>query len=223
MVNLYVVYELNICSQDLNAEFTLKNCLFGNVRVTNNAEPNKYPHIGCGIGFDSHSHISLPNDFGKNVIFGVDMSSSVYPNRNNKDILILGKGKTKGVDYTTLTVESKYSINFWRSQRKFYLTLHYNRSNSFLFVNATEISQFNAKESELKRHPLCLGNISKNFSVGNIEKTGLNEYVYDFSVNCNAIALDDTLDIHKYLMKNHDIKNVWIFFKKGVYYSNDIF
>ena len=39
-----------------------------------------------------------------------------------------------------------------------------------------------------------------------MKKTGLNEYVYDFSVDYNAVAFDDILDIHKYLMKKHDIK-----------------
>ena len=86
------------------------------------------------------------------------------------------------------------------------LSLHYNGSNSFLFVNATKIHQFKAKDSEIKRYPLCLGNISKDFSVDNMKKTGLNGYVYDFSVDYNAIAVDAILDIHKYLMKKHDIK-----------------
>ena len=53
---------------------------------------------------------------------------------------------------------------------------------------------------------MCLVNISKDFSVGNIKKTGLNRYVYDFSVDYDAIAVDDMLDIHKYLMKKHDMK-----------------
>ena len=42
-----------------------------------------------------------------------------------------------------------------------------------------------------------------------MKKTGLNEYVYDFSVDYNAISVDDILDIDKYLMKKHDIK--WCF------------
>ena len=54
--------------------------------------------------------------------------------------------------------------------------------------------------------PLCLGNISKDFSVDNMKKTGLNGYVYDFSVDYDATAVDDILHIHKYLIKNHDIK-----------------
>ena len=47
------------------------------------------------------------------------MSSSVHANNKNKDILILGKGRTQGLDNTTLTAEAKYSINSSRSQRKF--------------------------------------------------------------------------------------------------------
>ena len=49
--------------------------------------------------------------------------------------------------------------------------------------------------------PLCLGNISKDWSVDNMKKTGFNGYVYDFSVDYDAIAVDDFLDIHNYLMK----------------------
>ena len=113
VVNLYIPYELNMWSQDLNAEFTLKNCLFENIRITKNADPNKYSYSGCGIGFDSHSRISLPNDWGKNVIFfEVDMSSSVLVNNKNKDILILGKVETNGLDNTTLTAEVEHSVNF---------------------------------------------------------------------------------------------------------------
>ena len=53
---------------------------------------------------------------------------------------------------------------------------------------------------------MCIGNISKHFSVDNMKKTGLDGYVYDFSVDYNAIAVDDILDIHIYLMKKHDKK-----------------
>ena len=66
--------------------------------------------------------------------------------------------------------------------------------------------QQKAKDSEIKACPLRLGNISNDFFVDNMRKTGLNGYVYDFSVDYNAIAVDDMLDIHKYLMKKHDIK-----------------
>ena len=83
--------------------------------------------------------------------------------------------------------------------------MHYNRANSYLFVNGTEIIKFKAKDCEIVANPLCLGNISKDFSVDNMKKTGLNGYVYDFSVDYDAIAVNDILDIHKYLMKKNEI------------------
>ena len=64
-----------------------------------------------------------------------------------KNILILGKGLTQGLDDTTLE-GAQYSIKFSRSNTKFCLSLHYNKSNNFLFVNATKIYQTNAYDSE---------------------------------------------------------------------------
>ena len=88
------------------------------------------------------------------------------------------------------------------TKKKFCLSLHCNRANSYLFVNGTEIYKFKAKASEIVATPLCLGNISKDRFVDNMKKTGFNGYVCDFSVDYDAIAVDDILDIHKYLMKN---------------------
>ena len=87
-----------------------------------------------------------------------------------KDILILGIGPRQLLDDTTLSAEAQYSINFSRSNRKFSLSVHYNGSNSFLFVKATKISQIKAKYSELKRHPLCLEDISGDLSVNKVKK-----------------------------------------------------
>ena len=88
---------------------------------------------------------------------------------------------------------------------EFCLSLHYNGAKSYLYFNGTEIHKFKAKDSEIAASPLCLGNISKDFSVDNMKKTGLNGYVYDFSVDYDAIAVDDILDIHKYLMEKNGI------------------
>ena len=83
--------------------------------------------------------------------------------------------------------------------------MHYNGANSYLIVNGTEIIKFKAKVSEIVPTPLCLGNITKEFSEDNTKKIGLNGYVYDFSVDYHAIAVADVLDIHKYLMKKNEI------------------
>ena len=84
--------------------------------------------------------------------------------------------------------------------------MHYNRSTSYLSVNGTEIHKFKTKDSEIIAAPICLGNISRDFSVDNMKKTRLNGYVYDFSIDYDFIANDKILDIHKYLMKKNNIK-----------------
>ena len=77
-----------------------------------------------------------------------------------------------------------------------------------MFVNDTEIYKFKAKDFEIVTTPLCLGNISKDWSVNNTTKTGFNGYIYDFSVDYNSTDVDDILDIHKYLMKKNNIVRV---------------
>ena len=74
-----------------------------------------------------------------------------------------------------------------------------------MFVNGTEIIKFKAKDSEIVANPLCLGNISEDFSLANMKKTGLSGSVLDFSVDYGVTAVDDILDIHKYLMKENGI------------------
>ena len=82
------------------------------------------------------------------------------------------------------------------------MSLHYNGTNSYLFVNGKEIIKFKAKDSNIVPRPLRLGNISKNWSTDNMKKTGFTGYVYDFSVDCNnVVTVDDIKDIHNYLMK----------------------
>ena len=139
------------------------------------------------------------------IIFGVDMRSSLPIDNKKKGVLIFGKGPIQGLEHV-LAAEKLYSINFIGNNKKFCLSLHYNWANSYLFVNGTEIIKLKAKDSEINPYELCLGNISKDWSVDNMKKTGLKGYVYDFSVDYNAIAVADILDIHKYLMKKHDIK-----------------
>ena len=70
-----------------------------------------------------------------------------------------------------------------------------------MFVNSTEICKFKAKNYEIVATPICLGNISKDWSVDNMKKTEFNGYVYDFSVDYDATDVDDILGIHKHLMK----------------------
>ena len=95
----------------------------------------------------------------------VDKSFSVYGSNRNKSILGLSEGPSQVLDDFAITAETNYPINFTGSGKRFALGLHYNGSNSFLLVNITKICQFKAKDSEIKRYPLCFGNISKHFTV----------------------------------------------------------
>ena len=107
----------------------------------------------------------------------------------------------QGLGEHSLTAEKMYSINFTVTKRKFCLSLHYNGANSYLFANGTEIYKFKAEDSKIMPSPLCLGNISKDWSVDNMKKTGFTGYVYDFSTDYNAIKISNILHIHKCLIK----------------------
>ena len=206
IVSIYIVYEI---SKNYNISIypTLENCLFGAVSLTKNADIDQYKYSGYDIGFDRHGEFSFGSrGFSTNaIIFGVDLSSSVHANNQKNNILVLGKDLIQGINGTTIYAEKMHSINFTENNKKFVVSLHYNGDNSYLFVNGTEIVKFKAKDSEIVATPLCLGNISADFSVDNMKKTGLNGYVYHFSVDYDAIAVDDILDIHKYLMEKNNI------------------
>ena len=66
------------------------------------------------------------------------MTLSAHIDNKNKDILILGKGPTQGLEDAILTAEAKYPIYFTQSGKTFVLSLHCNGSNNFLFLNATK-------------------------------------------------------------------------------------
>ena len=78
------------------------------------------------------------------------MSSSVHVANKGKDILIFGEGQTEVSNDITLTAEAKYPINFTQPRKRFILSLQYNGGSSVLFVNATKVYKFKAKNSEEK-------------------------------------------------------------------------
>ena len=80
-------------------------------------------------------------------------------------------------------------------------SLHYNGSNSFLFVNAAKMRDFKAKNSGINSYTLNIGNNSKAFTLSGMKKTGLRASVNIFFVGYNAVNISNILDTHKYLMK----------------------
>ena len=101
------------CPYKNSAAFTLENSLFG---------------------------VSNGKEFGKNeIIFGTDMSLSTRIDSNEKDILILDKDPTQGLDDTTLTTKKGYSVSFIEQQKKYCVSSHHHGTNGYLFANGVEI------------------------------------------------------------------------------------
>ena len=178
-----------------NPDMTLENCIFGAVKITKDVNTSNYNYSGYGIGFDARNSFSFGNNItAKNIIiFGVDMSfSSHKTNPDQGNIYVLGKDFVQGINGTTLYVEKLYTLDFTQQDKRFVLSLHYGSDNSHLFK---------AKDSDISRNLLALGNISTEFSTTNTEKTGLFGNVHDFSVDYWPIDTGKIRDIHRYMMK----------------------
>ena len=118
IINIYIVYEITSNYNDSNFH-TIENCLFGSVKLTKNTDFDKYGYSGYGIGFDTKGSFSIGNDVGKNIIiFGVDMRSAWKIDNRKKDITILGKWPTQGLEHT-LSADKLYSINFNKKIQNF--------------------------------------------------------------------------------------------------------
>ena len=107
-----ISYIRNKWSRDGNAVFTLGSCLFGSVKLTKNTEPDKQKCSGYGIGFDSCSEFSFTDEsMGKNIIiFEANLSSSVYIDNKNKDILILGQGLRKDLTINNMKKQDEKEV-----------------------------------------------------------------------------------------------------------------
>ena len=85
VVDLFIVYKLDAWSRDLKTDFTLKICLFGAIKLTKNADPDKCYYSGCGIGFDSRLLFSYAGfDWCKNVVIFWSISSVHIDNKKKK-------------------------------------------------------------------------------------------------------------------------------------------
>ena len=83
IMSLYTSYKLTPWSRNLDKVFPLDNSLFGSVKLTKNAHPDKYKYSGYGIGFDSRSEFLLSHGGMGRTIFGADMSLSVHVDLNS--------------------------------------------------------------------------------------------------------------------------------------------
>ena len=125
------------------------------------ADIDKCKYSGYQVGFDRHASFSFrATGLGRNVIiFGINISSSMKIDNRKKYILILGKGSTQGLEHTLAAEKILQST-----------VLYFTVQHNYLFVNGKEIHKLKAKDSEIVATPLCLGIISKEWSVDHIKK-----------------------------------------------------
>ena len=166
IVNIYIVYLIDPISSSRNTDYTVQNALFGSVKITKDAtDTSKYKYEGCRICFDEGGTFSNGNiSNGRNVLnFGVHESSLVHANNKADNIYVMGDPFVRGINDTTLYAEKIYSQNFTAANEKNLLSLHYKGDNSYLFVNGKEELKFKAKDDQIVKEILCLGNINDDW------------------------------------------------------------
>ena len=114
-------------------------------------------------------------------------------------------GFVQGIKNTTLYAEKTYSQNLTAVNKKFAMSLHYNGDDSYLFVNGKQELKFKAKDDQIVKEILCLGNISDDWTAANAQKTGLWGEIYDFAVDYTSTIIVYIYNVHRYLMKKHNI------------------
>ena len=111
----------------------------------------------------------------------------------------------QGINDTTFYAEKVYGQNFNAVNKKFVLSLHHNGDNSYLFVNGKEELKCKAKDDQIAKKILCLGNISDDWAIANSQKTGLWGEIYDFAVDYTSTNIGDIYNVRRCLMKKHNI------------------
>ena len=136
---------------------------------------------------------------GRNVlIFGVHESSLVHKNNKANNIFIISDGFVQGINDTTLYVEKLYSQNFTAVNKKFVLSLH---------CNGKQELKFKAKDDQIVKDILCLGNVRDDWTAANAQKMGFGGEIYDFAVDYTSTNIGDIYNIHRYLIKKHNINS----------------
>ena len=210
VINIYCVYSLERITNLRNTDYTVQSALFGGLKVTKDStDISKHKYEGYGICFDEGGTFSKGGiNNGRNVmIFGVHEDSLTHANNkanniaNNHKQIIMGDFIMQGINDTTLYAENIYSQNFTAPNKQFVLSLHYNGDNSYLFVNGKPELKFKAKDDQIVKQILCLGNISDDWTHVNARKTGLYGSVYDFPVDYTKTDIGDIYNKQRYLMK----------------------
>ena len=142
------------------------------------------------------------------ILYGVDMKNSSYPTNKKHPIYILGKRFTQGLQYrTTIYAEHDYvKVNASQMGVNHVLLVHYNGDNSYLFIDGVQKFKFKAMSSLNLKNPLVIGNTSTDFpNKTDYKKAALHGDIYGSLVSYEATDIKKICDIHRYLMKKHNI------------------
>ena len=144
------------------------------MEITKNADTSKYNCKGYGISFDEDGMFNEEsiNNRRNVIIFGVHENSVFHSNNKTNNIYIMGKDYVQGINDTTLYADKIYSHNFTQPRKKFVLSLHYNRIDSYLFVSGKQELKFKFKTENLVKEKLCIGDLSDQWTTSEPEKTG---------------------------------------------------
>ena len=185
IVNVYIVYDLDVWSRKPANNSKFKNCLFGATYIVQSSDKETYVYSEYGVTFYNTGSWSFDNEFARNVvIFGVDDSLSSHSDNSRNNFLILREGPTYGINGSFGSAEKKFNINFTKVNTKLCLSLHYYADNSYLFVNGEEIFKFKADNKNVNFPTrFCLGSISDGFTAYESRELYLNGNMYDFSVD----------------------------------------
>ena len=208
IVNVYIVYLIDTISSSRNTDYIVQNALSGGVKITkNDTDTSEHKYEGYGICFDECGTFNKGNinNCRNVIIFGVHEISLVHANNKTNNIYVMGDLFVQGINDMTLYAEKVYSQNFTAANKKFVLSLHYNGDNFYLFVNGKEELKVKAKDDKIVKEILCLGNISDDWTAANAKKTGLWGEIYDFAVDYTSTNIGDIYNVHRYLMKKHNI------------------
>ena len=206
VINIYIVYKIEPIFR--LSDYTVQNALFGGVKITKNVtDTSKHKYEGYGICFDEGGTFSIGgiNNSRNVLIFGVHGNSLVHANNKANNIYVMGDLFVQGINDTTLYAEKIYSQNFTAVNKKFVLSFNYNGDDSYLFVNGKQELKFKAKDGQIVKEILCLGNISDDWTTANAEKTGFWGEIYDFAVDYTSTNIGEIYNVHRYLMKKHNI------------------
>ena len=190
VINIYIVCKIKPIFR--LSDYTVQNALFGGVKITKNAtDTSKHKYEGYGICFDEGGTFSKRgiNNRRNVLIFGVHESSLVHANNKANNIYVMGDLFVQGINDTALYTEKIYSQNFTAVNKKFVLSLHYNGNDSYLLVNGKQGLKFKAKDDQIVKEILCLGNISDDWTAANAQKTGFWGEIYDFAVDYTSTNL----------------------------------